>query len=326
VPIVARPVFDRDTLRSFAAEVMRIASQWPPMEPESARRSLSSFLPHFDRDPLALGVRICSDVQIADTGHLFVGPLDPKHSIEFVLAQTRDPLPLDELERRVRRIFGSHTPYPDQDHLLEILHELECRVQGQHVIPGRVGSVVASPALAADGLPSSMLAERTPEQVAKDMLIEASKTRGFRMVVAPPERHAEIARSIATAIKGTWVSFEDAFFADHGPELAALQRAERFVAQRDALTEAAEETLFRLLDEHGEPGRVTVLGDTALLGLCEALDLPRRLYDETLSGSRGFWVLVVPGVIHNRQPRFNEGPAMWHLEGATLPLIHPLQG
>jgi hypothetical protein len=45
---------------------------------------------------------------------------------------------------------------------------------------------------------------------------------------------------------------------------------------------------------------------------------------ETLSGSRGFWVFVVPGVIHNHQPRFNEGPAMWHLEGATLPLARPL--
>ena len=58
--------------------------------------------------------------------------------------------------------------------------------------------------------------------------------------------------------------------------------------------------------------------------LMDALDLPRRLYDETLSGSLGFWVLMVPGVIHNRQPRFNEGPAMWHLEGATLPLLNPL--
>ena len=75
---------------------------------------------------------------------------------------------------------------------------------------------------------------------------------------------------------------------------------------------------------HGRSGNTIVLGDTALLGLCEALDLPRRLYDETLSGSRGFWVLVVPGVIHNRQPRFNEGPPMWHLEGATLPLLKPL--
>lgn len=33
-----------------------------------------------------------------------------------------------------------------------------------------------------------------------------------------------------------------------------------------------------------------------------------------------------PGVMHNRQPRFNEGIAMWHLDGATLPLVHPLPG
>jgi hypothetical protein len=106
--------------------------------------------------------------------------------------------------------------------------------------------------------------------------------------------------------------------------MASLERAERFIAQRDALTEAAEETLFQLLEDFGRPGEIIVLGDTSLFGLCEALDLPRRLYDETLSGSRGFWILVVPGVIHNRQPRFNEGPAMWHLEGATLPLQNPL--
>lgn len=69
------------------------------------------------------------------------------------------------------------------------------------------------------------------------MLREAAGSRGFRMLVTPPEAHAEIGRSVAAALGGTWVSFDDAFF--------------------------------------GEPG-------------------------------------------------FNEGPAMWHLEGATLPLLNPL--
>lgn len=326
MPLVARPVFDRDTLRAFSAEVVRLAGQWPPVEPDSARRTLSGLLPSFDGDPLALGVRLCEDIQIADTGHLFIGPIDPKHSISFVLDQTRDPVALEDLERRVRRVFGRDTPYPDPDHLMEILRDLDCRVQGEMVHPGRTGSILAGPALAADRVPVSFGAERSPEEVVRDMLRDAAKSRGFRMLVSPPERHAEIARSVAAAIGGTWVSFEDAFFADHGPDLASLERAERFIAQRDGLTDAAEATLFRLLDEHGQPGKVVVLGDTALLGLCEALDLPRRLYDETLSGSRGFWVLVVPGVIHNRQPRFNEGPAMWHLEGATLPLLNPLPG
>jgi hypothetical protein len=303
---------------------VRLAGQWPPVEPETARRTLAALLPHFDGDPLALGVRLCEDVAIAETGHLFIGPVDSRQSISFVLERAREPIPLEELERRVRRVFGAETPYPDADHLMEILRDLDCRVQGHLVVPGRTGSVAASPALAPDEVPSALGNERSVEEVVRDMLRVASTSRGFRMLVTPPELHLEIGRSVSTALNATWVSFEDAFFAEHGTDIAALERAERFVAQRDALTDAAERTLCRLLEEHGRPENVIVLGDTSLLGLCEALDLPRRLYDETLSGSRGFWVLVVPGVIHNRQPRFNEGPAMWHLEGATLPLLNPL--
>jgi serine/threonine protein kinase len=325
-PLVARPIFDRETVKAFAAEVVRLAGQWPPVEPDTARRTLAGLLPHFDGDPLALGVRICEDVEIAETGHLFIGPVDPKHSIGFVIEQAREPLQLEDLAVRVRRIFGPHTPYPDPDHLLAILRDLDCRVQGALVLPGRAGSIVAAQPLTADELPSSFGAERSPELVVRDMLKEAAGSRGFRMLVTPPESHAEIGRSVAAALGGKWVSFDDSFFAEHAGDIQSLERAERFVAQREALTEAADKTLFNLLEEHGRPGNVIVLGDTALFGLCEALDLPRRLYDETLSGSRGFWILVVPGVIHNRQPRFNEGAPMWHLEGATLPLLHPLPG
>ena len=278
----------------------------------------------YSGDPLALGVRFNGDIQIAESGHLFIGPLEPRLAIGFVLNQTREPIELGDLERRVRRIFGKDTPYPDPQHLPPILRELDCQLHGDLVLSGKTGSLLAPPALPGDALPPAVDAERSPEEAVRRMLRDAAKSRGFRMLVTPPEDHAAIGRSVAVAIGGTWLSFEDAFFAEHGPQLAALERAERFVSQRDALTEAAEATLFRMLAEHGQPGRILVLGDTALLALCEALDLPRRLYDETLSGSRGFWVLLVPGVIYNRQPRFNEGPVMWHLEGATLPLHHPL--
>jgi serine/threonine protein kinase len=325
-PLLSRPIFDRETVKAFAAEVVRLAGQWPPVEPDTARRTLAGLLPHFEGDPLALGVRICEDVELAETGHLFIGPVDPKHSIGFVIDQAREPIALDELAVRVRRVFGPHTPYPDPDHLLSILRDLDCRVQGSVVLPGRAGSILATSPLAADELPGTLGAERSPELMLRDMLKEAAGSRGFRMLVTPPEAHAEIGRSVAAALGGNWVSFDDAFFAEHATDIKSLERAERFVAQREALTEAAEATLFNVLDEHGRPGNVIVLGDTALFGLCEALDLPRRLYDETLSGSRGFWILVVPGVIHNRQPRFNEGPTMWHLEGATLPLLHSMLG
>lgn len=323
-PLVTRTAFDRATLKGFAAEVLRLASQWPPVEPESARRTLAAMLPEYPGDPLALGVRLCSDVQLTDSGHLYVPPVDAPQAIAFVLAQAREPLDVEALRQRVRAAFGDFAHWPQPDHLLAVLRDQDCRVEGDLIVPGRTRSVVASQPLASDALPTGLGADRSPEEVVRDMLGEAARSRGFRMLVTPPERHAEIGPSVARALGAEWVSFEEAFFLDHHADIASLERAERFIAQRDALTEAAEETLFRLLEENGRPGHSVVLGDTALLGLCEALDLPRRLYDETLGGGHGFWVLVVPGVIHNRQPRFNEGKTMWHLEGATLPLLNPL--
>jgi hypothetical protein len=197
-------------------------------------------------------------------------------------------------------------------------------VQGDRIVPGRSHSVVAPVPLAADALPQVLAAERSPEESVRDLLRDAAKSRGFRMLVTPPELHAAIGPSVARALGARWVSFEHEFFTKYEGDLARLERAERFAAQRDDLTDAAEELLADLLDEHGRAGEAVVLGDTALLGLCGALDLPRRLYDDTLSGERGFWVLVVPGVIHNRQPRFNEGQPMWQLQGATLPLSNLL--
>jgi serine/threonine-protein kinase len=55
-----------------------------------------------------------------------------------------------------------------------------------------------------------------------------------------------------------------------------------------------------------------------------ALDNPRRFYDDTLSGSEGFWIWVLPGVIHKHQPLFNEAEPMWHLDGVTFPLLEPM--
>lgn len=326
-PIVARPVFDKDTLRAFVAEVEHLANRWPLVDPDAARRSLAALMPYFEGDPLSLGMRLLDDIRITETGHLFVPPLEPKLTLEFVLNQLKDSLTLDELKARVLQMFGKDTGYPDTENLLRLLAELDCRVQGEQVFPGRTSSVMALPKPEADALPATCTNERTAEEVVRDMLREAAQSRGFRMLVTPPERHQEIGRSVARALGAfgaTWVSFEDAFFSEHADELPMLERASRFEAQHEALKEAAESTIFRLLEEHGKPGRVVVLGDTALLGLCEAIEFPRRLYDETLSGSLGFWIVVVPGVILNRQPRFNEGEPMWHLDGATLALSKPL--
>ena len=324
--IVARPAFDKAGVRAFVSEVQRLASQWPPIESESARRTLAAALPEYQGDPLQLATRLCSDVDFTEAGQLFLHPLDPFQSIGFVLERERDGLPLDDLALRVRQVFGERCPFPEPDHLLAVLRRLDFQVQDGRIVAARVDRApsVDAPAALTPDQPPPPLGGRPPEVELRDRLREAATSRGFRMLITPPEQHAEIGRSVATALGGLYVSFEDAFFRRHGAEIAMLERAEQYEGQRGTLTELAD-TLWRdLIEAHGRPGRVIVLGETSLLALCSALEAPRLLYDTTLDGSVGFWVLVVPGVIYKDQPRFNEDQPLFHLEGVTIPLVRPM--
>lgn len=323
--IVARPSFDKATLSAFMEELMRLSRQWPPLEPDAARRALRGLLPHFAGDPVSLGARLSDTVMLSASGYLVMPPVDVRDALGFVLNRMRNELSPAQVIELLRNEFGAGTPVPvnEADFAL-LLDELSCHLRDGKVYVGK------APAVELDNAGRGTVAPLVPKSPAESllrMLEEAKGQRGFRMLVTPPERHQEIGPSVAEALKGEWISFEEAFFTRHADEMGMLERAERYAGQRDMLSEAAETVIFELLREHGEAGRVLVLGDTALLGCCDALDLPRRLYDETLSGQHGFWVLVVPGRYdedYDRQPRFNEGPALWHLEGATWMLSEKL--
>ncbi|MBK7192658.1 MAG: protein kinase [Myxococcales bacterium] len=319
--VLARPAFDKAAVRSFVQTVFRLAT-WPPIEADAARRTLAATLPEFGGDLLQLATRLCTDVDFTNGGQLFHHPLMPIDSIGFLLRGGRDDVLLTELRDQVRAVFGDRCPFPEPDDLLAVLHALDYQVRDGRLVPihAQARGVRAPEAQRGDDLPPLLGADRPPEVVLRDLLREAAASRGFRMLVTPPERHVEISRSVASALGGTYVSFEDAFFRAHGHDIAALERAEQYAAQRAILTEHAETLVRDLLEEHGRPGHTVVLGETALLGLCGALDVPRWLYDEAMSGALGFWVLVVPGVILNRQPRFNENESFFHLEGVTFPL------
>jgi hypothetical protein len=268
-------------------------------------------------------VRLHGDLKVTDRGQLFLPPVDPEQSLPWVIEHERLPLSLADLERRVFETFSGFAPLPGRDHLPVLLARLDFTVQADQVVGGRTGSIEVRPA-PSDDLPVHVGRDRTWEETVRDMLIDAAESRGFRLIVSPPESHAEIGRSVAAALDARYLSFEDLWFTAHRDEVPRMERAERFSAQRPLLTRSAEDLVQDLLGTYGRPGERLVLGDTALWGLFQSLDLVRRLYDETLSGEHGFWVLVVPGVIHERQPLFNERDAMWHLEGVTLPLPKPL--
>jgi hypothetical protein len=171
------------------------------------------------------------------------------------------------------------------------------------------------------------VAGKPPELLVRDGLRAAAERGGWRLVVTPPERHPELGRSVARALPDArFVSFEAELLARLEPRFEELERASRFKAQRHKLTAEAEAVLEGLLEAHGGPGRCVVLGDTAVLGTCEALHLVRRLYDVVSAGGRGTWVVVVPGVLHDRQPLFQEDPRkpLFHLEGQVLPLAEEI--
>jgi len=55
-PLVARPIYDRETLRAFAAETVRLANQWHLSNPKLLAKPLPVFCPISRENPLALGV------------------------------------------------------------------------------------------------------------------------------------------------------------------------------------------------------------------------------------------------------------------------------
>ena len=119
----------------------------------------------------------------------------------------------------------------------------------------------------------------------------------------------------------TFISFEDEFFqSDRRSESTPSSARSASLAQRAKLKREAEALLDALVKERGRAGARIVLGDTALWGVCDALHLVRRLYDLTATGGRGFWVLVVPGLVHKSQPLFNEksGAIVFSIGGSVL--------
>ena len=332
--LVLRPQFTGPLLDGFLRTVFD-AARWhyperPPQDAEAVRRSIRVVFPDYqDFDPIALAQRITDCVRQTGEGMLYQHPIDPAQAVWYVTRFVRKPLAVEDLWRHAEQTFVDEEGKPGFVRLppaelarLFVERITDCHLEGDRVIDPPSRSVERK-VHEQDTLPPELrLAHRSPEQVVMGLLRAARKSRGFRMIVAPPERHAEVARSIAQSLgeDAKFISFEHELLAQMEPEFAAYERAERFKAQRSRLTRAAEGLFETLLAQHGRPGTCTVLGDMGILGLCDATHVIRRLYDDTQTGARGFWVVVVPGVIFQRQPRFNEGLPLFHVDGTVLPV------
>lgn len=320
---------DEESIRPFVAEVERLVSYWPPFPAAATRRTLQNTLRGATGDPLPLVEKLVSDVRLLPGGELVRVPVDLGKAVSMVLPGIGLPRDLKDVEKRLAEVFADTLRVPTANALVAAV----CNIEGVRVEQGRVVStrltsykpvtVVGDPL--ADELQE---ATRTHDEVAVDRLKSASSRETFRLVVTPPEKHPDIGRSLARALSGntTFVSFEEELLKRAEPRFEWYEKGELFAATRVRIERLAEETMDAILDEHGRPGASIVLGDTALFERCKAEGLVRRLYDTVLAGQRGFWVLVIPGVIKDRQPRLNERFEVFHPKGAVLPIGDEIPG
>ncbi len=325
--VLVRPNVREEDLRAFL-DAARAAAAMPWRSGETARHSLVGYL-EYQLDPVGLALRLDSDLRVTQAGELFQAPVELGDAVDHVLKHERLPIRVSALVTRLRDDFGEALiPQPDHANV----QSLVTKRPGYHVEPTSEEIHLSSarsvlPARApSDPLPVFDVA-KDPADVARDLLRAAQKKDGFRLVVAPPASHGSVARSVARVLEdATFVSFEDTFFTRAGEAVEALERAERFAAQRPKLKREAEATLQAILAEHGRPGRTLVLGDTALFGVCDALHLVRSLYDRAAMGGAGFWALVIPGTLSNKQPLFNERlhAQVFSIEGSVVRLTREL--
>lgn len=327
--VIVRPMLDDKQLQGFLREAQSVFA-WPPKDPEPARASLRKWLPGYDLDPLLLVTRLFPDVRLGGEGTLFQTPVDPDKALAWLVPRLRLPAKLTAVRELVDHTFGGFVTWPED----AFLHDVFRKVPGVRLVGDEVdmpGTRSVEPKDAhGDPTPDDLrVLGRSPEEVAGERLrLAADDRRGFRLVVAAAGQHRAIASSVAHALgsKADLVSFEDALFRRIEPQIGTLAKAEIFKARMPRLEEAMTATLDAMLELHGRPDARVVIGEVGIWGVSPELakSLVRRLYDATVGGTRGFWALVMPGVIREKQPLFDERTPVLTIDGTALPLSSPI--
>ena len=322
-PLLVAPASETadDVLQTFVRSARTLAG-WPLTDAEAVRKSLRAILPEYELDLLLLAVRIVPDLRLTDAGDLCEAPIRLEHAIEYVLRRGRLPIGVSDLAAAVQRAFGDAVPDFDEA-------DLAAKVPVLGAFRVEDGKVVATTGWierkdeGGDAIPAELVvAAKTPEEVAGELLRQASRHPGFRLVVTPAREHVEIGRSLERALVDGCVhlSFESMLLERMESNFARFERAEKYAAQRPALRKEAEALFAELVAEHGRPGAVVVLADTAILEVCGMTDLPQLLYNRASTGEIGFWACVIPGIVRDKQPYLNERKPLFHIPGIVLPL------
>ena len=329
VTVVTRTWVTRDLLSRFVQTAADLVRAWPPEPAPAARRTLKLVMPEFDGDPVVLLQRLLPSVCTTAGGALFQPPVTEAQAVQYVLVDARPPLTRADLQARVDHVFAGTAPaVPPLHRLPPLLDGTGWKVVGNDLVRAETAAP-RPPAPPGDDIRALLSLDTTvePRDRVRDVLRQAARQgSSFRLVVVPPARHREIGESLVTQLGATGIDLTDAWFQQHAATLATDARAARFAALKVATGKRMDALLSELVNRHGAPGRTVVVHNTGLLEALGGLEQVRLLYDRVQGQAAGFWVLVVPGLILDRQPRFNNRTPIWHQPGLVLPLDEPLRG
>ncbi|MES2638062.1 MAG: NERD domain-containing protein kinase family protein [Myxococcota bacterium] len=328
VAVLTRPWLGRDLLLTFAEAASRVVAGWPPEPPSAVRQTLRMILPDFEGDLIRLAQWLLPAVRTTAGGSPFEPPIDLSRALLYVLDAVRDEVTYDALATELDRVFGGAGPaLPPLHELPALLDGTPWKIDGISVVRRGAASAEATPSRGDD--PREFLnvdATVDPRDQVRDILREAGR-RGssFRLVVAPAEHHRVVARSLIDQLGATSLDLAHEWFSRHEGTLGTDARAGRFPALRVATGKRLDQLLSDLVRTHGAPGRTVVLHETGILDTLGGLEQIRLMYDRVQGQGVGFWIVVIPGVILERRPLFNDRTAVWHQPGLVLPLTEPLR-
>ena len=326
--LLTRPWATRDLLTRFADAAARTVAQWPPEPVGAVRRTLKLVLSEFEGDHALLAQRLLPSICTTAGGALFQPPVTIENALAYVISDQREDLSIAALGAALSRVFqGKAPPLPPPHALPPLLAGTGWCLEGTTV--RREGSAAPTPAgPTSDDLHELLRLNRNiaPRDRVRDILRDAPhQGKSFRMVVAPAAEHRTIAQSLLTQLDAIGIDLAAAWFDAHADTLDRDARAARIKPLQVLTHRALDQLLDRLVKTHGRPGQTVVLHNTGILEALGGLKQIPVLYDRVSGQGNGFWILVIPGVIHDRQPLFNDRTPVWQMPGLVLPLSEPLR-
>lgn len=328
VALLTRPWVKPAILKSFVTAAARTVTAWPPEPAGALRRALQLVFPEYSGDLALLAQRLLPSVCTTAGGALFQPPVPLEDALPYVLQDEREALSIEALGAALARVFQGKGPaLPPPARLAPLLAGTGWRLDGDRVVRASAAPAPA-PGPESDDLHELLHIDRAvaPQDRVRDLLRAAPALgKSFRLVVAPPADHGRIAQSLLDQLDATGIDLADAWFQAHEATLARDAKAARLKPLQVLTGQALDRLLDQLVETHGRPGQTIVLHNTGILGTLCAVQRISALYDRVFGQGKGLWIVVIPGVIHDRQPLFNDRHPTFRVTGAVLPLTEPLR-